>query len=491
MRTLDLVDLVDPHNPRTIYVGTARGVRGVSSVTGGAVSLAPDAAAVGPLEDDRRRPLVHAGVGRRRHGPRRQPRRDGQPRHDLRRGLPAGHLALLERRLNLGAGLRVADVGERPPAPSSRSTRPRTATPASTSATAGPRPPRDGPFGVPASNSGVYRGDAVDTKTSARDELHRTNRLRALTARTTDPTGPTYDYCEGQCWYDNYVVSPAGHPDIVYVGGSFDYNFYSRSTPAGRAALAGCGADVGRPDARQRVADDRHPPRPALPRRRSRQPAALLRGLGRRCRPLERPADRRVGATAARATARTRRTARRCSRRVPTKMTTLNNGLSTLQFQSAVRERATARPDRRHAGQRHLARLAGASSTWNQTIYGDGGVAGFDSQNPSIMLNEFYDQASDVNFENGDPSAWVIASAPVLQLGRGLGVLQATARRPGRRRHAVRRPPARLADAGRRWRQEYARGELPRVHRLREHAGLRRLGRSGRSVRRRRPGHPG
>ena len=34
----------DPHHPGTIYVGTDRGVRGVSSVTGGAVSLAPDAA---------------------------------------------------------------------------------------------------------------------------------------------------------------------------------------------------------------------------------------------------------------------------------------------------------------------------------------------------------------------------------------------------------------------------------------------------------------
>ena len=35
--------VVDPIHPGTLYVGTARGVRGVSSVTGGSVSLAPDA----------------------------------------------------------------------------------------------------------------------------------------------------------------------------------------------------------------------------------------------------------------------------------------------------------------------------------------------------------------------------------------------------------------------------------------------------------------
>ena len=36
--------VVDPIHPNTLYVGTARGVRGVSSVTGGSLSLAPDAA---------------------------------------------------------------------------------------------------------------------------------------------------------------------------------------------------------------------------------------------------------------------------------------------------------------------------------------------------------------------------------------------------------------------------------------------------------------
>src|SRR6202040_2990535 len=32
------------------------------------------------------------------------------------------------------------------------------------------------------------------------------------------------NYCTGQGWYDNVVYTPAGSPNVVYVGGSFDYN---------------------------------------------------------------------------------------------------------------------------------------------------------------------------------------------------------------------------------------------------------------------------
>src|SRR5205809_6820527 len=44
------------------------------------------------------------------------------------------------------------------------------------------------------------------------------------------PVGQTDNYCSGQCWYDNFVVTPAGHPDSVYIGGSFDYGTYGVTT---------------------------------------------------------------------------------------------------------------------------------------------------------------------------------------------------------------------------------------------------------------------
>ena len=32
-----------------------------------------------------------------------------------------------------------------------------------------------------------------------------------------------FNLCASQCWYDSVVATPAGYPDIVYVGGSYQY----------------------------------------------------------------------------------------------------------------------------------------------------------------------------------------------------------------------------------------------------------------------------
>jgi len=45
-----------------------------------------------------------------------------------------------------------------------------------------------------------------------------------LTSKTTgNPFFATDDFCTGQCWYDNIVYTPAGFPDSVYVLGSMEY----------------------------------------------------------------------------------------------------------------------------------------------------------------------------------------------------------------------------------------------------------------------------
>src|SRR5207248_279348 len=71
----------------------------------------------------------------------------------------------------------------------------------------------------PHANTGVYRADSIDTMTSAQLTDGTANPgYTSLTDVSRGRAAPTYDYCEGQCWYDNFVVSPAGHPDIVYPG---------------------------------------------------------------------------------------------------------------------------------------------------------------------------------------------------------------------------------------------------------------------------------
>ena len=79
---------------------------------------------------------------------------------------------------------------------------------------------------------------AINTKTSAQLTNGTANPgFVSLTDPSRGRADPTYDYCETQCWYDNYVVSPVGHPDIVYVGGSFDYNLFGNNVNNGRAVL--------------------------------------------------------------------------------------------------------------------------------------------------------------------------------------------------------------------------------------------------------------
>src|SRR5258708_40217487 len=47
---------------------------------------------------------------------------------------------------------------------------------------------------------------------------------KSLTSsNVADPGYATYNYCTGQCWYDNAIYTPRGHPDTVFVIGSFVY----------------------------------------------------------------------------------------------------------------------------------------------------------------------------------------------------------------------------------------------------------------------------
>jgi len=76
----------------------------------------------------------------------------------------------------------------------------------------------DGNTGSPTAH--VYRSGDVATGVPVFTDL----------TAAESPAGQTDNYCSGQCWYDNLVVTPAGYPDIVYIGGSYDYGTYALTT---------------------------------------------------------------------------------------------------------------------------------------------------------------------------------------------------------------------------------------------------------------------
>jgi len=105
-------------------------------------------------------------------------------------------------------------------------------------------------------------------------------------------------------------------------------------------------------------------------------------------------------------------------KQVPTLLTSMNKGLSTLQFQSL--SVASDDPTHLQGGTQDNGTFEHQTDTvWPQVIYGDGGQSGFKVDNSSWRFNTFTGKAGDVNFRNGDPLKWVIATGPISASNEG------------------------------------------------------------------------
>jgi hypothetical protein len=278
----------------------------------------------------------------------------------------------------------------------------------------------DGSTGV--NPSEFFRSDAVESGTPTFKLLSDPNR--------SNPYYATFNYCEGQCWYDNFVVTPPGHPDVVYLGGSFQYGFYGLRSN-GQAVLYSANAGehfydmtwdsttnalppgqccaTGNTTAANGIHPDQHalvvsPTNPGLFFEGS--DGGLVRSDGtftdissqcdsRPLSPLSKTACHNMLA------------------QVPTTLYSLNAGLSTLQFQSVSYNPLDPLHSLQGGTQDNGTWSYTGSTTWNQEIYGDGGQSGFDAGNPAHRFNTFFANYTDANFQNGDPSKWVVISGPL------------------------------------------------------------------------------
>jgi hypothetical protein len=228
----------------------------------------------------------------------------------------------------------------------------------------------------------------------------------------------TDNYCTGQCWYDNFVASPAGHPDIVYLLGSFDYGqLGGRSN--GRGVLLSTDAGVTWSDLTQdgdpNHAEFTHPDQHAIVFNPGNpfqywegSDGGVVRSDGNFA-DVSNKCDTR-GMNAANTAY-----CRSLLNRVPNQLASLNEGFSTLQFQSlsvsAKRPKNNVQGGTQDNG---TFQYTGSSVVWTQEMYGDGGQSGFSATDDSLRFNTFTGQASDVNFRNGDPTKWVIATGPIV-----------------------------------------------------------------------------
>src|SRR5438132_4874112 len=102
---------------------------------------------------------------------------------------------------------------------------------------------------------------------------------------------------------------------------------------------------------------------------------------------------------------------------VPSHLFSSNKGLSTLQFSTLSVDPTNTKHLMGGTQDNGTFETYGSAAFLRQIIYGDGGESGFDIGNPAIRFNQFFFPFTDVNFQNGDPTKWVVISGPLAQSG--------------------------------------------------------------------------
>jgi hypothetical protein len=241
---------------------------------------------------------------------------------------------------------------------------------------------------------------------------------------SADPASPGYgsfNFCTGQCWYDNVVFTPPGHPDVVYLLGSYLYA-ETGGISNGRGVLLSTDAGTSFTDESMDATDPVHPNgvhpdqhaivvNPANPYqfwegsdggviRSSGQFADMSAQCGSRS--LEQPA---LG---------------RCQQllsRVPTTLAGVNKGLPTLQFQSLSVSPFNANIVQGGTQDNGTFQTTGSPVEWPQVFWGDGGQSGFDAVERNFRFHTYFDASPDVNFSGGALDDWNWIGDPIYATG--------------------------------------------------------------------------
>ncbi len=441
--------VVDPSNTNILYVASDRGVRGISSVTGGTASLAPglppyglwkstDGGATFTLlnyQDVCLNPtlagsagIIQASFGSTRgvHEAALDPGSSSivyAAPYPQNNALPLNTKGGVWRSTDSGATWTQIKTALNPALNTDRAS-----------------------FAVTTIAGGftrMYVGDGNSSQTAAnRARLYRTDDAAGV-ASFTDLTAvqdasaapnQTLNYCGdpaiggAQCWYDNVVYSPPGKPDVVYLGGAFSYATYGGRNN-GRAFLRSTNAGVTFTDMTWDATTNPTPPdsccqgNPIAPN--GMHPdshaiveipgtdAAIFGSDGGLVRSSGLFADVSAQCTARGLSGTNLATCQQLLSAVPTYLYGLNKTLSTLQFQSLSVAADSYKHLQGGTQDNGTFETVGSAVTWPQMIYGDGGQSGFNVGNSALRFNSFTSNFHDVNFQNGDPSKWVIASGPI------------------------------------------------------------------------------
>jgi hypothetical protein len=260
------------------------------------------------------------------------------------------------------------------------------------------------------------------------------------------PAGQSAGYCSAQCWYDNVVKIEPGFPQVVAIGGSYDYGTCGGNSDCRAVLLSGNFAgswfdmtwdsqDNGMPTGPfgQCCNPNQFPVVGPAPNQMHPDHHAILfipgtdaalwdgsdGGIVRTDGNYTSQAFQCTGVRAADGSVSNIPLCQQLLGVVPNLLINMNFGLTTLQFQSI-----SAAPNNGFhlaGGTQDNGTLDNSSGpfTWNQIIFGDGGPTGFNPANSGIRFNSFTGEAKAGNFRNGDPNYWALISLPMLVSGEG------------------------------------------------------------------------
>ncbi|MEV1145832.1 exo-alpha-sialidase [Micromonospora sp. NPDC049799] len=263
----------------------------------------------------------------------------------------------------------------------------------------------EGNIGNPYSR--LFRSDDVAAGTPAFADLTSSN--------PADTGFATFNQCTGQCWYDVFVHTPPGHPDVVYTGGSY---VYGETVAHKRAVVLSTDAGVSGTDMTFDGTDELHPnglhPDQHALVTNPRNPfqffeandGGIMRSSGQfvdRSAWCDNPARNFTGPTAAAQKDR----CRQMLSKIPSKLEGVNKGMTTLQFISLSVSPHDVNLLQGGTQDNGTWENKGQRKRWVNTMIGDGGASGFDVAKPEFRFHTFYDATPEVNFNNGDIGSWI------------------------------------------------------------------------------------
>ena len=267
----------------------------------------------------------------------------------------------------------------------------------------------------------VFRSDDVRTGTPAWTSLTSPN--------VADIGYATQGYCTPQCSYDNYIYSPPGHPDVVYVQGDQDYND-DDTISNGRGLLLSTDAgatvtDLTEDDLDPVYANGIHPDHhmlvtvPGQPFRFiDAGDGGLMRSSGQFADASSHCDTRTYPAGAAGDAQKSR--CKQLLSRVPSELEPINKGLTTLQFWSLSVSPHNPNVVQGGTQDNGTWQTNGNPTRWEETIWGDGGQSGFDVANPDFRFHTYFYASPEVNFQGGAIPGWIWIADTIFLLSPGV-----------------------------------------------------------------------